>query len=74
MYYEIVLCGVPPGPLRHRVAELVGDERLRVEDGHLVVALPDQSALVGVLHTINELGCDVDVVRRGDDRIGHPNS
>lgn len=67
MSYEIVLRGVPPGSLRHRVAELVGDERLRVEDGQLVVALPDQSALVGVLQTINELGCDVDVVRRGRD-------
>jgi hypothetical protein len=23
--------------------------------------------LIGVLQTMNELGCDVDVVRRGDD-------
>jgi hypothetical protein len=66
MAFEIVLSGVPQGSLRHRIADLVGVDRMSVVDGHLVVSLPDQVAVVGVLHSINALGCDVDAVRRCD--------
>lgn len=64
MTFEIVLSGEPHGPVRGAIADLVGADRLRVEEGHLVVSLPDQAAAVGVLRSISGLGCDVDTVRR----------
>lgn len=67
MAFEIVLRGAPQGALRHRIADLVGADRLHVVDGHLVVSLPDQVAVVGVLQSLSALGCDVDAVRRCED-------
>lgn len=64
MAFEIVLTGVPHSTVRKHIVDVVGRERVMVEAGHLVVSAPDQSAVVGLINTINGLGCGISEVRR----------
>jgi hypothetical protein len=62
--FEIELVGVPHLTIRKRIVDVVGSDRVSVEADHLVVVVPDQPAAVGVINTINQLGCDIAAMRR----------
>ncbi|HSJ91710.1 MAG TPA: hypothetical protein VK917_06555 [Ilumatobacter sp.] len=64
MAFEILLHGIPPGAVRQRIVDLVGQDRVVVDGDRLVLTLPDQPAAIGALAAINDLGCDVDELRR----------
>jgi len=64
MAYVIQLDGSVHATLRLRFAELVGDDAIREEDGATTVAVPDQPAMIAMLHRLNDLGLRVDRVER----------
>jgi hypothetical protein len=64
MGFDIEVVGTLPGPIRHRLVELVGDDAIAVRGGHIVVTARDQAAMIGVLHRLNDLGLDIDRIER----------
>ena len=63
MAFQIVLEN-PHSTVRKRIVDVVGRDRVAVDGDHLVVSLPDQPAVVGVINAVNDLGCDIEAVRR----------
>lgn len=61
--FEIVLDN-PHTTVRKRIVDVVGRDRVAVDGDRLVVSLPDQPAVVGVINAVNDLGCDIEAVRR----------
>jgi hypothetical protein len=62
--FEITLTGIPPGAVRQRILDLVGQDRVEFDGDRLVISVPDQPAAIGALAAINDLGCDVEALRR----------
>ena len=64
MAFDIEVAGMLQRTIRHRLVELVGDDAVAERGGHIVVSARDQSAMIGILHRLNDLGLDIDRIER----------
>ena len=64
MAFDIEVGGMMPATIRHRLAEIVGDDAVCERGGHVVITTRDQSAMIGVLHQLNDLGLDIGRIER----------
>lgn len=64
MSYDIELEGTLHGAIRRRLRDLVGDDAVGERGGHTVVSAPDQAAMIGIMHRLNDLGLDIDRISR----------
>ena len=64
MAFDIEVGGMVPATMQHRLAEIVGDDAVSERGGHVVITARDQSAMIGVLHQLNDLGLDIGRIER----------
>jgi hypothetical protein len=64
MAFDIEVAGTLQQTIRHRLVELVGDNAVAERAGRTVVSARDQSAMIGILHRLNDLGLDIDRIER----------
>ena len=64
MAFAIEVAGTLQRTVRHRLVELVGDDAVDERAGHIVVSATDQSAMIGILHRLNDLGLDIARIER----------
>ncbi len=63
MGFEIDVDEPVPAAVLARLHDFVGCSALHAADGHVVVAVEDQSALVGVVARLTDLGVGIHRVR-----------
>jgi hypothetical protein len=66
MAFDIEVAGSLERTVRRRLADIVGDDAVRDRHGHVVVSAGDQAAMIGVLHSLNDLGLDIERIERTD--------
>jgi hypothetical protein len=67
MPFEIVLSSVPHATLRRQIIDTIGLDRVSFGADRAVLAAPDQPAAIGILTLLNELGLDIEALRRTPD-------
>ena len=64
MPFAIEVAGTLPRAVRMGLVDLVGDEGLVERGGRTVLSARDQSAMIGIVHRLNDLGLDIDRIER----------
>jgi hypothetical protein len=64
MPFAIEMAGTLPHAVRTGLVDLVGDEALAEQGGRTVLWARDQSAMIGILHRLNDLGLHIDRIER----------
>ena len=68
MGFEIEVVGVLRRTVRNRLVDIVGAGAFEERADRFVVSVADQSAMIGLLHRLNDLGLDIERIGRNRDR------